>query len=128
MVISHMSISYEICGTESVFNWTFINSFINKTLHIWWLKTVLAVKLTLSLAPSRAFDHHDLLVAHYTGDICPAGFYCEEGSDWPTPCPQGTYSDQTGLRNVTDCFLCDGGEFCASYNLTEPTGNCTRGK
>ena len=61
------------------------------------------------------------------GDICPAGFYCEEGSDWPTPCPQGTYSDQTGLRNVTDCFLCDGGEFCASYNLTEPTGNCTRG-
>ncbi|KAF6036715.1 hypothetical protein EB796_004987 [Bugula neritina] len=55
------------------------------------------------------------------------GFYCPEGSDWPLPCPQGTYSDQTGLHNMSDCFLCDGGEYCAAFNMTSTSGNCTRG-
>ena len=59
---------------------------------------------------------------HVTGDICPAGHYCEAGSPWPDPCPLGTYSPNTANRNVTDCFLCDYGEYCGEYNLTGTSG------
>lgn len=42
-------------------------------------------------------------------NICPEGYYCEEGTAEPTPCPQGTYSNVTGLGNVTQCTDCDPG-------------------
>lgn len=57
-----------------------------------------------------------------TGDICPAGFYCEEGVAWPTPCSPGTYSPSTGNVDVSDCIACDFGEYCGDYNLTATSG------
>lgn len=32
-----------------------------------------------------------------TGNICPEGHYCPMGSFYPVVCPDGTYSNTTGL-------------------------------
>lgn len=37
----------------------------------------------------------------------------------PIPCPNGTYSEFPGLRDVTDCFLCPEGNYCYSQNPQE---------
>ncbi len=34
-----------------------------------------------------------------TGDICPVGHYCPMGSTSPILCPDGTYSNTTGMEN-----------------------------
>ena len=34
-------------------------------------------------------------------DACLAGSYCTEGASAPTPCPGGTWSDETGLEGET---------------------------
>ena len=55
------------------------------------------------------------------------GHFCLEGSDTPTPCPAGTYQDETGQ---VDCKTCPAGFYCDDslgpviiYNATEcPTG------
>ncbi|KAK2153848.1 hypothetical protein LSH36_283g03001 [Paralvinella palmiformis] len=62
-----------------------------------------------------------------TGDICPAGFYCEQGSEWPISCQPGTYGPSLGNKNQTDCIPCDYGQYCGDYNLTTTSGNCSRG-
>lgn len=56
-------------------------------------------------APDQATD----------ANICPEGYYCEEGTAEPVPCPQGTYSNITGLGNLTQCTNCDPGMM--SHNL-----------
>ena len=61
------------------------------------------------------------------GGVCPAGFWCPEGSSVPIPCPVGTFSNDTGLSDVSDCLPCTPGMYCASLNLTAPTGNCHEG-
>jgi hypothetical protein len=38
-----------------------------------------------------------------TGDVCPAGFFCEKGSKKPAPCPSGTYMNKTGGTKCLDC-------------------------
>ncbi|NWV68725.1 WBC30 protein, partial [Malurus elegans] len=46
---------------------------------------------------------------------CPAGHYCPPGTRAANqyPCPEGTYSNQSGLENSRDCRPCPGGTFCA---------------
>ena len=46
-----------------------------------------------------------------TGDICPAGYYCEEGSAAPTPCGNGTYMNHTG---AFECYICPEGHYCVN--------------
>lgn len=48
--------------------------------------------------------------------VCPAGYYCLPGTKAGNeyPCPVGTYSNKTGLRNPRECLPCPGGTFCAS--------------
>jgi hypothetical protein len=58
---------------------------------------------------------------------CPAGAYCPPGSDTPDLCIPGTYSNRTGLQNVSECTLCDPGSFCDDYGLTHVTGPCSAG-
>lgn len=58
---------------------------------------------------------------------CPAGFFCPTGTSVPVPCPQGTFSNQLGLSNTSQCMSCPLGKYCASVNLTEPTGDCEAG-
>ena len=41
-----------------------------------------------------------------SGGLCPAGYYCEEGSELPQGCPAGTYQDEDGQ---SDCKACPTG-------------------
>lgn len=60
--------------------------------------------------------------------LCPEGFYCPAGTgrNW-TACPAGTFSDATGLWDVSECQQCLGGQFCDRTNLTVPSGQCDVG-
>ena len=47
-----------------------------------------------------------------TGYECLPGYYCPKGSDQGIKCPQGTFSNQYGLENVTECEDCTPGYHC----------------
>lgn len=42
---------------------------------------------------------------------CPGGHYCPEGTEFPNEftCPNGTYSNKTGLATSSECYLCPPG-------------------
>lgn len=48
-------------------------------------------------------------VANPTDTICPRGRYCPQGSATPTPCPEGTFSNATGLTQESECTSCTAG-------------------
>ena len=58
--------------------------------------------------------------------VCPIGHYCPPGTKSPIEfaCPEGTYSNQTGLTNITQCQECPGGHFCSGVGLHVPSGLC----
>ncbi|CAM9294549.1 unnamed protein product, partial [Choristocarpus tenellus] len=60
---------------------------------------------------------------------CPEGYYCPQGTEFGTqhPCPNGTYSNKTGLAESTECQLCPSGWFCGSMGLVAPEGLCGAG-
>lgn len=64
-----------------------------------------------------------------TPKLCPAGFFCPNGTktDQENPCPSGTYSNTTGLENVSQCLDCTPGHYCDVASLTSPTGLCSPG-
>ena len=47
-----------------------------------------------------------------TGYLCLAGYYCPQGSGVGVRCPAGTYSNATGLHNLTECVDCPPGSYC----------------
>ena len=58
------------------------------------------------------------------GDICPPGFYCQEGTSSPTPCPNGFYLPFPGAWNKSSCQPCKLGYYCNGTGLTDVTGEC----
>lgn len=58
------------------------------------------------------------------GTPCTVGHYCEQGSNIPTPCPQGTYSNTTHNPNDTYCLPCTEGFYCEGPGNHEYTGEC----
>jgi len=45
-------------------------------------------------------------VADWTGNsICPKGYYCPNGTDFPVPCPAGTYSTLVCQSWMTVCHV-----------------------
>ena len=62
-----------------------------------------------------------------TGDICPTGHYCPEGSSQPEPCPAGTYLNITGQDAEMDCISCPLGEYCPGEGRSLPAGLCDPG-
>ena len=58
---------------------------------------------------------------------CPVGFYCVTGSQYPQPCPRGTYGNSTGLRRSQECLPCPGGHYCDGHGRSSPTGPCDAG-
>ena len=52
--------------------------------------------------------------------VCPPGAYCGAGSQAPTPCPSGTYSNQLQQTSASACTLCT---VCNSGSLE--TAPCT---
>lgn len=60
--------------------------------------------------------------------ICPAGRFCPNGTiTIPPSCPEGSYSTQTGLKDKSECTLCQGGKYCSIPGLTAPDGVCKPG-
>uniref|UniRef100_K3WJP5 Tyrosine-protein kinase ephrin type A/B receptor-like domain-containing protein n=1 Tax=Globisporangium ultimum (strain ATCC 200006 / CBS 805.95 / DAOM BR144) TaxID=431595 RepID=K3WJP5_GLOUD len=63
---------------------------------------------------------------------CPSRYYINRTGgrseeDFPEPCPIGTFSNSTSLRQVEDCILCSPGMYCDSTGLTVPRGQCDPG-
>jgi hypothetical protein len=58
---------------------------------------------------------------------CPPGSYCPIGSSTPSPCPLGTYNDQTNAQSTIGCIPCSPGMYCSSLGLTAPSGSCAAG-
>jgi len=56
------------------------------------------------------------------------GYYCTEGTASETPCPIGTFRDAVGGTSLTDCIICDAGQYCQIPALVTPgTGPCGPG-
>ncbi|XP_062417147.1 signal peptide, CUB and EGF-like domain-containing protein 1 [Pungitius pungitius] len=62
-----------------------------------------------------------------SGSLCSPGQYCPTGTTAPMACPQGSWSNTSGLRNREDCAPCLGGFYCNSVGLTKPSGPCVAG-
>lgn len=50
-----------------------------------------------------------------------------EGTAAPLACPEGRFSNSSGLRVLEDCRPCLGGFYCQSVGSTEPNGPCSGG-
>lgn len=63
------------------------------------------------------------------GDLCPPGYYCpEETSAYEHfPCPEGTYSNNSGNTHEDNCTLCEGGLVCSGSGLSASNGVCAAG-
>uniref|UniRef100_A0A7S3JP84 Chitin-binding type-2 domain-containing protein n=1 Tax=Aureoumbra lagunensis TaxID=44058 RepID=A0A7S3JP84_9STRA len=64
-----------------------------------------------------------------TYEECPKGYVCPRGTSHPYefPCPNGTFSNWTGLYDVSQCTPCLPGYYCNSTGLSEPTAQCDAG-
>ena len=56
------------------------------------------------------------------------GNYCELGTEYPTPCPNGTFSNTPGLTADTECTDCTQGYYCNGVGLTAVSGDCKQGE
>eukprot|EP01022_Parablepharisma_sp_SALTPOND_P016781 TRINITY_DN2541_c0_g1_i1.p1 TRINITY_DN2541_c0_g1~~TRINITY_DN2541_c0_g1_i1.p1 ORF type:complete len:3538 (+),score=416.51 TRINITY_DN2541_c0_g1_i1:4982-15595(+) len=63
------------------------------------------------------------------GVDCPEGYYCPAGTgDYKIyPCPPGTYNNQLGRYDISQCTPCDPGHYCTLYAQTAPAGQCEAG-
>ena len=52
-----------------------------------------------------------------TGEVCPRGFYCTEGSEVPSSCEPGFYGPEL---QMLACDLCPPGFVCPRHNMTAP--------
>ncbi|XP_077467725.1 uncharacterized protein LOC144083617 [Stigmatopora argus] len=62
-----------------------------------------------------------------TGYLCPPGFYCSSGTLIPQPCPKGTFSEQSGLMDESQCRRCSPGSYCSETGLSRVSGPCLPG-
>ena len=58
---------------------------------------------------------------------CPEGHYCPRNTKSPLPCPLGTYSNKTRLKNVDQCENCWFGFYCGQTGLTTYSTRCDAG-
>eukprot|EP00466_Bigelowiella_natans_P015235 jgi/Bigna1/85198/estExt_fgenesh1_pg.C_20409 len=66
----------------------------------------------------------------YVHQICPRGYFCPDGSINPGtqhPCPNGTYGLTGGLKNVLQCTDCPGGKYCEGVSQINFGGDCDAG-
>ena len=48
----------------------------------------------------------------YSSSPCPPGYFCENATRSLVACPNGTYRDISGAKNIGDCFPCPAGYYC----------------
>ena len=66
----------------------------------------------------------------YSGnDFCPMGYYCTNGTSYPTPCPIGTFFINLQVYQESDCQPCPRGKYCNqdAYTKQPAPPNCTEG-
>lgn len=66
-------------------------------------------------------------MASFIGFPCTAGHYCPIGTIQPVKCPPGTFSNQIGNVNVSQCTLCTTGDYCDADALQAVSGPCDAG-
>jgi len=54
---------------------------------------------------------------------CPVGHYCESPTSFPIPCQVGTFRDEPGGSEESDCAKCPPGRFCPSDEYLNPLEN-----
>lgn len=87
------------------------------------------VQVTLTSLTNSKLIYNFFLpgIANYSTKPCPVGFYCLEATTLPTACPNGTYRDSHGARNITDCHLCPAGFYCPETNGSIYGESCPNG-
>ena len=55
---------------------------------------------------------------------CPLRFFCPQGTDAPSICPNGTYGAAINLTKASECAACPPGYFCVDGTIT---GECAPG-
>ena len=68
-------------------------------------------------------------VVLFKNSSCPVGHYCPAGTKtaYENKCPRGTFSNQTGLENNTQCSPCPGGFYCPELGQTTFSSKCNAG-
>ena len=61
------------------------------------------------------------------GGPCPHGSYCPYNTSHPKPCPPGRYGNGTHKKKAEDCRLCEPGYYCDKEGLTDVGGECAKG-
>ena len=56
------------------------------------------------------------------------GYYCQEGTVDPAPCPPGTYNPDSRADDESWCRLCSTGSYCPDRNMTVDGYPCDEGK
>lgn len=59
--------------------------------------------------------------------LCPRGFFCEQGSAFPTPCPAGKFSDEFGAASIATCMSCPAGFYCQAETASKTLSLCIEG-
>ncbi|XP_037836575.1 multiple epidermal growth factor-like domains protein 11 [Kryptolebias marmoratus] len=62
-----------------------------------------------------------------TGSLCPPGYFCPVGTSVPKLCPKGTFSEQGGLVDSSQCQSCSPGFYCSESGLSTVSGPCLPG-
>ena len=76
--------------------------------------------LPLHCLPAPPGYYVDSMGADRVSGMCGEGYYCPVGSTsaMGIPCPDGTYRDLPGGKDVADCGLCPPGFFCPEHTVT----------
>ena len=88
---------------------------------------VWSVGLTAVVGQCKAGHYCPVGSSSLTELLCPMGYYCGLGTEYPVQCPNGTFSNQTGLEQESECMACTPGMYCDGFALIEPSGPCDPG-
>ena len=69
---------------------------------------------------ARNYPNYGNFPFEFLNDACPPGYFCPNGSD-PQPCPSGTYHNDGGIVNKTQCQQCPVGRYCNGSGILSGT-------
>ena len=127
------------------FKWSFEYLFMGNSQLLWgsWLQAgIICGKIAKTgslynhvfspqICPTGYYcDNRQSPVVLFKNSTCPVGHYCPEGTKvaYENKCPQGTFSNETGLTNITECTPCPGGFYCPELGQETFTLKCSAGK